>query len=101
MSRSYKKAIVKNAGSYGRFYRNIKRRIRQYIKSNLNRLEDPYFDFVIPKEKEIVNDYRIQDGRFDLQYGKYPQYYYYELRGMTEEEALKEFFQLQKRCSRK
>lgn len=48
MSRSYKRPIVKDAGGYGIYYRTIKRRVRQYLRESLKRLDDPTFNFVIP-----------------------------------------------------
>lgn len=66
MSRSYKLPILKDGGGYKQLYRIIKRRIRQYLKEAIKRLDDPTFDIVIPKEKEIINDYNVCDYRYDL-----------------------------------
>lgn len=78
MSRSYKRPIVKDTGGYGTHYRTIKRRVRQYLRESLKRLDDPTFNFVIPQEKEIVNDYDVCDWVFDYEHRplRYPRYNY-------------------------
>lgn len=77
MSRSYKRPIIKDAGGYGTYYRTIKRRVRQYLRESLKRLDDPTFNFVIPQEKEIVNDYDVCDWVFDYEHRplRYPRYH--------------------------
>lgn len=71
MSRSYKKAIYKDAGSYGKYYRIIKRHIKQFIRSHKYEFASDDFDKVIPLDKEIVNDYDICDWTVKAEYNKY------------------------------
>lgn len=71
MSRSYKRPIVKDAGGYGTHYRTLKRRVRQYLRESLKRLDDPTFNFVIPQEKEIVNDYEHRPLRYPRYHNRY------------------------------
>ena len=77
MSKSYKRPIVKDGAGYGKYYRTIKRRVRQYLRESLKRLDDPTFNFIIPKEKELVNDYNVCDWIFDYEHKpiRYPRYH--------------------------
>ena len=77
MSRSYKHPIIKDAGGYGKYYRKIKRRVRQYIRESIKHLDDPTFEFVVPKEKELVNDYDVCDWVFDYEHCpiRYPRFH--------------------------
>lgn len=64
MSKSRKLPIFKDKGLKGIYHRIIKRRIKNYLKSNFLRLQDEDFDC---NPKTIVSDY---DYTIDLRYEK-------------------------------
>lgn len=67
MSKSRKLPIFKDKGLKGIYHRIIKRRIKNYLKSNFLRLQDEDFDC---NPKTIVSDYDYSDYTIDLRYEK-------------------------------
>jgi hypothetical protein len=55
MSRSRKLPIFKDKGLKGIYHRIVKRRIKNYLKSNFLRLQDEDFDCNIPNPKTKVD----------------------------------------------
>lgn len=70
MSKSRKLPIFKDKGLKGIYHRIVKRRIKNYLKSNFLRLQDEDFDCNIPNPKTIVSDYNYSDYTIDLHYEK-------------------------------
>ena len=68
MSKSYKVPVYKNKGMKDIYHRLVKRRIRNYLKSNFFKLQDKDFDCNIPNPRTIVNDYNSCDYRFDARF---------------------------------
>lgn len=52
MSKSRKLPIFKDKGLKGIYHRIVKRRIKNYLKSNFLRLQDEDFDCNIPNPKQ-------------------------------------------------
>ena len=65
MSKSYKVPVYKDKGIKNIYHRIVKRRIKNYLKSNFFKLQDKDFDCNIPNPRTIVNDYS-----FDARFGK-------------------------------
>lgn len=70
MSRSYKLPIFKDKGIKNLYHRIVKRRIRNYLKSNFFNLRDKDFHYNAPNPKTIVNDYNYCDYVFDERWKK-------------------------------
>lgn len=70
MSKSRKLPIFKDKGLKVIYHRIVKRRIKNYLKSNFLRLQDEDFDCNIPNPKTIVSDYNYSDYTIDLRYEK-------------------------------
>lgn len=70
MSKSYKVPVYKNKDIKSIYHRIVKRRIKNYLKSNFFKLQDKDFDCNIPNPRTIVNDYRYCDYIFDARFSK-------------------------------
>lgn len=70
MSKSRKLPIFKDKGCKDIYHRIVKRRIRNYLKSNFYKLQDEDFDCNVPNPKTIVSDYNYRDYTIDLRYDK-------------------------------
>ena len=70
MSKSRKLPIFKDKGLKSIYHRIVKRRIKNYLKSNFLRLQDEDFDCNIPNPKTIVSDCDYSDYTIDLRYEK-------------------------------
>ena len=70
MSRSYRKAIIKDKPSHykiSQFANKIIRRVQKYFVRNIANLSDME-DYNIPNHHEIFNDYDYCDYRFTPEY---------------------------------
>lgn len=65
MSRSYKKAILKDKGMKKTYWRTVRRVINQAVK---NSLTNP--DIIIPIPKQIINDYDYCDYIIDYEFDR-------------------------------
>ena len=65
MSRSYRKAIIKDKDRT--YFRKIRRICNSYIRGVVNFLDME--DYLIPKRQEIFNDYNYCDHRYNIEYG--------------------------------
>ena len=70
MSKSYRKAIIKDKPknyNISRFYHRTVRRVQNQSIRNIPNLSD-IDEYVIPREKEIFNDWNYCDYRFVPEY---------------------------------
>lgn len=74
MSRSYKKAIVKDRGLKKLYWKIVRRVINERVKKYLNTDPD---DVEIPNPKEIMNDYNYSDYTIDYHHDKSWGYFWY------------------------
>ena len=65
MSRSYKKAIIKDKGFKDIYHKICRRVIKQHVKKFIKNDSD---SIILPDEKEIVNDYDYSDYKIDYEY---------------------------------
>lgn len=75
MSRSYKKAIIKDVGFCKKIYWKTHRRIINSIISSTN-ISD-LDEIVLPHPREIINDYSYSDYKIDYEYNKAFGYFWY------------------------
>lgn len=82
MSRSYKKAIVKDRGLKDYYWKKIRRVTKQIVKSLSIDNSD---DILLPHPKEVMNDYDYSDYKIDYEYERGSSYFWYNDKKMTEE----------------
>ena len=74
MSRSYKKAIIKDKGLKDIYWKTIRRRIKQAVNKML--LTNPD-EVLLPDPKEIINDYDYSDYTIDYEHTRSLNYFWY------------------------
>jgi hypothetical protein len=82
MSRSYKKAIVKDKGLKNVYWRKVRRKINEVVKKFLTSNSE---DILLPLPREIMNDYDYSDYTIDYHHNKTPSYFWYNGKKQTEE----------------
>lgn len=70
MSRSRRKAIIKDCPRNFKKSSNYWRTVRRVLKEKVKLLQETDDEQKIPKPQEIVNDYDYSDYRFDLRFDK-------------------------------
>lgn len=91
MSRSYKKAIIKDGGARRRGYNSTKKSKDSYSRSKINQeVREGKFEN-LSLTKELVNDYDFCDYKYKIEY-KNPECYINNAirRGLSPEEVYKE-----------
>ena len=124
MSRSRRKAIVKDVGHLKRVYWRIYRRVNSQIVKNYSLkewVEPIYYDYYeddegdhyapIPEDifledkvvspKQLINDYDYSDYRIDYQYGRKKGYYFFVTNSFQYKEKQKEMEEYASKLKRK
>lgn len=73
MSRSRKKAIIKDRGSKKTYHKVVRSNVNQVVRES-KKLED-LDEVEIPDEKTIINDYDYCDRILDLEHGEHSPYW--------------------------